>query len=512
MAFSLAELGQVLNAGAGVVNQYRQQRLLGDLGTKLQGGDFESAAQTALAAGDVGTGLELLKLGETRKQRDLQRQSDAEIMQTIGGLSGGVSSPAPSAQPLSSGSFGVPDTLWRAQIGQESGGNQFGDNGQPLTSPKGATGIAQVMPRTAPEAAQLAGVPFDPQRYKTDPAYNETLGRAYMGEQMRQFGDPVKALAAYNAGPQRVRDAIARGNENWLALMPAETRDYVRRISPRIGAADGQNQNVQIADASGAIPQSAGGAPGNGGDALQQRLDVLSGLLLKKGISPEARAAIQAQIQITNNKISRSDRQTDLEYRRQERIDNRTAKQEELALKRQEVEAKKAEGKPPTEQQSRANMIVQSAQRYNDILNDPNVLSAGLGPRAAVNELNSRVPIVGSFMTNEKYKQFKGAGEAFAQNILYLRSGQSAPAAEVEKTAREFTPQPGDGPERIAQLKQAREIALKGALEQAQRRIGAGATQPAAAPQGGPSVGAVEDGYRFKGGNPADPNSWERAQ
>lgn len=27
--------------------------------------------------------------------------------------------------------------------------------------------------------------------------------------------------------------------------------------------------------------------------------------------------------------------------------------------------------------------------------------------------------------------------------------------------------------------------------------------------QGGPQPGAIEDGYRFKGGNPADPNAWE---
>jgi len=32
---------------------------------------------------------------------------------------------------------------------------------------------------------------------------------------------------------------------------------------------------------------------------------------------------------------------------------------------------------------------------------------------------------------------------------------------------------------------------------------------PAAAPQGAPAVGMIEDGYRFKGGNPADRNAWE---
>jgi hypothetical protein len=30
-----------------------------------------------------------------------------------------------------------------------------------------------------------------------------------------------------------------------------------------------------------------------------------------------------------------------------------------------------------------------------------------------------------------------------------------------------------------------------------------------AAPQAGPQPGQVEDGYRFRGGNPADPNAWE---
>ena len=186
----------------------------------------------------------------------------------------------------------VPDALWRAQIGQESGGNQFGDNGQPLTSPKGATGIAQVMPGTAPEAAQLAGVPFDPQRYKTDPAYNEMLGRAYMGAQMQKFGDPVKALAAYNAGPQRVADAMERHGENWLRHMPAETQDYVARITQRA-------QPTQVA---GPAMSVGGGQPSSApaNDAMRgwpKALQTLPGIMYamqNPGIKPIAEKALEA--------------------------------------------------------------------------------------------------------------------------------------------------------------------------------------------------------------------------
>lgn len=117
------------------------------------------------------------------------------------------------------------DELWPRLIRQESGGDQG------AVSPKGATGIAQIMPGTGPEAAKLAGLPWDETRFRTDASYNEALGKAYLKDQFRKFnGDPAKALAAYNAGPGRTHAAIEKYGDDWLNHMPAETQNYVASI------------------------------------------------------------------------------------------------------------------------------------------------------------------------------------------------------------------------------------------------------------------------------------------
>ena len=119
--------------------------------------------------------------------------------------------------------------------------------GRFLTSPKGAIGPAQVMPGTAPEAARLAGLPYDERRYKSDAAYNLALGKAYYRKQLSDFGDPIKAAAAYNAGPGRsrppkpgegdpglrgaMRRAAAAGRPDaWREYLPSETRDYIKKF------------------------------------------------------------------------------------------------------------------------------------------------------------------------------------------------------------------------------------------------------------------------------------------
>jgi len=115
-------------------------------------------------------------------------------------------------------------------IPRESAGKQFDKDGKPLTSPAGAIGIAQVMPGTAPEAAKMAGLVFDEDKYRNDPEYNKALGKAYFRAQYDRYNDPEMAMAAYNAGPGNVDKSIQAARStggDWRSFLPNETKNYI---------------------------------------------------------------------------------------------------------------------------------------------------------------------------------------------------------------------------------------------------------------------------------------------
>src|SRR3954470_1798242 len=88
-----------------------------------------------------------------------------------------------------------------------------------VISRAGAQGVAQFMPGTARERG-LAD-PFDPEQ--AIPA-----AASLLSDLSRRFGNLGLAAAAYNAGPGRV-SAWIQGSGG----LPAETRDYVLRITGR---------------------------------------------------------------------------------------------------------------------------------------------------------------------------------------------------------------------------------------------------------------------------------------
>jgi soluble lytic murein transglycosylase-like protein len=85
---------------------------------------------------------------------------------------------------------GVPEDLYLRLVQQESGWNPA------AVSPKGAVGLAQLMPSTADHL----GVDID------DPAENLDGGARYLRGMYDKFGSWRLALAAYNAGPGAVEE------------------------------------------------------------------------------------------------------------------------------------------------------------------------------------------------------------------------------------------------------------------------------------------------------------------
>jgi hypothetical protein len=83
----------------------------------------------------------------------------------------------------------------------------------------GAQGIAQFMPRTAVQFGLIN--PFEP-------IHALNVSGKFLRDLNAQFGNLGLAAAAYNAGPRRVSDWLAKRGE-----LPTETRNYVVRITGR---------------------------------------------------------------------------------------------------------------------------------------------------------------------------------------------------------------------------------------------------------------------------------------
>ena len=180
---------------------------------------------------------------------------DAGAMQGAPGAAQTPGGPAPAATIPGSLDMTNPDQVWGGMKMGESGGQHFDPSGKVKRSSKGALGLAQVMPATGPEAAKLAGEPWDLKRLASDPAYNERLGRAYYNKQLKDFGSPLEAAAAYNAGPGKMRQALRKGGRSgWINHVPNETRDYVMRLA---GGPQQLNEARVKADAAAAIAAGA---------------------------------------------------------------------------------------------------------------------------------------------------------------------------------------------------------------------------------------------------------------
>jgi soluble lytic murein transglycosylase len=109
-----------------------------------------------------------------------------------------------------------------------------------IASSAKAVGLMQILPSTGRQfARKLKLARFTPARL-TDPDTNVRLGTAILADSVREFGGVHYALAAYNAGPHRVRtwrrDRPGLPQDEFIDDIPfPETQNYVKRI---LGTAD----------------------------------------------------------------------------------------------------------------------------------------------------------------------------------------------------------------------------------------------------------------------------------
>ena len=186
----------------------------------------------------------LVAMGPAPAMGQVLEIDEAGNAQRIGG--GWTQADAPTAMPVrnpparyrqalaaAAVEFGLSEALLQTLAASESGFDPA------AVSPAGAIGLMQLMPQTARELG------VDPR----DPVQNIRGGAAYFRRQLDRFdGDLERALAAYNAGPERV--------ERHGGVPPLrETRAYVAANLDRLASVSLATVPLPAAmDLSGATP------------------------------------------------------------------------------------------------------------------------------------------------------------------------------------------------------------------------------------------------------------------
>ncbi len=130
----------------------------------------------------------------------------------------------------------IPETAFILSIIRQESEFDIGAN-----SHAGAKGLMQLMTYTAKLVAKQANLPYSKSRLTKDPEYNINLGSFYIAGLILEYdGSYPFAIAAYNAGPKRVRywkkiNKNPQKNQidyvNWIELIKfKETRNYVQRV------------------------------------------------------------------------------------------------------------------------------------------------------------------------------------------------------------------------------------------------------------------------------------------
>ncbi len=193
-----------------IQNRIREIQDMVKVGPQLPGAEFEKSLQKEIRRiRETGKTAEAQTSAEVKQAQEKSSAGNAPAAQESSALAvGGDGSSFSDMIAAAAQKYDVDPKLVSAVAEAESGGDQS------AVSHAGAVGVMQLMPDTA---AALGVDPYDK-------AQNIEGGAKYLRQMLDNFGGDVKkAVAAYNAGPQAVRD--------YGGVPPyAETQNYVEHV------------------------------------------------------------------------------------------------------------------------------------------------------------------------------------------------------------------------------------------------------------------------------------------
>lgn len=319
-ANSLSNLGATLG-NAFAKNQERQ--LLSDIGAKIQSGDLRGAANMAFQSGDTGTGVNLLKLVDSQDQRKAQMEADNSVFNAINGNVSGqgnapmnLSGAMPANDEVSSyivqaaRARGIDPNVALQVYKSEGKGGYVGDNGSSF----------------GPYQLHYGGV-------------------AKGGNSVGGLGDEfTKATGLDARDPNTVKQQID------FALDKAKSGGWSPwhgwKGDPMAGIG-GQPQRVQVADASGAMPQNTAT------DALMAKRNTIMRAMASQGISDNARQQLKTMLDDTTFQIQRADNQAQQPGARlQQEVQQRLELGQKQGLQGDALQSYALTGKLPKEDQA----------------------------------------------------------------------------------------------------------------------------------------------------------------
>lgn len=476
-----AAIGALGGIAGGISSGVQQGMKLGDQlnqrkAQQMAGGGLGALAQGQGAAPPNGGAQAPMPGQASQPAQQTQQQPQAPQAPQPPGAQPPQPPPQPAPQQAPPVSAAPTSPLKQAILGQESGNR---DNVG--TSVDNAHGPGQIIPATFRQYAR-------PGENINDPAANRAVSARIVDDYAQKFGgDPARVAVAYFSGPGNVappgsptpyKTDAKDGNG-------VSTSQYVQQVMGRMGQGGAQG---------GGQPQ--GGMPPSGAMSLKDAVSAIK-KAYPNATDQQVFLAVQNMMPLMHNEAQDQYKQMAL-----------ALQSERVGLQGQHNEDTFQLGKQRLEQAD-AKMAQQDQQFHER----EERLQKGLTERvrrdtAQIENSQARLDVLRQRAAQSKsmdeFKQRKAEYDEARKDVEDKMKWAGDSAKELTSAEKGSTPE----------VKQLRALSEKQqqAADQAEKEFADKQKefQSGSSKGGAPKVGDVVDGYRYKGGDPADQKSWEK--